>query len=303
MVALTAHMPDLAALELLLAVERTGSLGAASRELGITQQAASARMRTAEAVSGVPLLERRSRGSRLTPAGRLVAQWADRVLAAAEELGAGIETLRQEQQTKVRVAASLTVAEYLLPGWLTKLKRGPAGPAVQLFAVNSRLVMQMLLDGAADLGFVETPDVVAGLAARTVGRDELVCVVAPQHVWARRRRPVPLAELARTALITREAGSGTRRALERVLEEADVGPVAPPQLELPGTAAVRSAVLAGAAPAVLSRLAVEADLATSRLRQVRVTGLSHPRSLQVVWPEGARLRGAARDLLDIATAG
>lgn len=300
---LSPHLPDLAALELLLSVAATGSLGAAARELGVSQQAASARMRTAEAVAGVALVERHARGSRLTDAGRLVAQWAGTVVAAAEELGAGIETLRGEQQTRVRVAASLTIAEYLLPRWLSALKRLPTAPSVQLDVINSDAVMRLVVDGGADLGFVETPEVGTGLAARTIARDELVCAVAPDHPWARRRRPVELAELAGTPLITREAGSGTRRAFERVLEESGIATAAPPHLELAGTAAVRSAVLAGAAPAVLSRLAVADDVATGRLRLVRVTGLSQLRELKVVWRENERLRGAALELLHLATGG
>ena len=88
-VPLSDHVPDLAALEMLLAVAHSGSLSAASRQLGITQQAVSARVRSAEAQAGVALIARTPRGSSLTPEGVVLAEWAARLLAVARELDAG----------------------------------------------------------------------------------------------------------------------------------------------------------------------------------------------------------------------
>src|SRR3954469_9820241 len=87
---LLAHRgPDLGALELLLAVARLGSLGRAARELGITQPAASSRIRSMERQLGVALVDRSPRGSRLTHEGALVTDWARRVVDAAEVFDAG----------------------------------------------------------------------------------------------------------------------------------------------------------------------------------------------------------------------
>jgi molybdate transport repressor ModE-like protein len=115
-VPLSSRVPDLAALEVLLAVARAGSLTAASRELGVTQQAVSARVKSAEAQAGVALITRTPRGSALTPEGAVVAEWAARLLAVAGELDAGLAAFRQHHQTRLRVSASLTIAEQLLPG-------------------------------------------------------------------------------------------------------------------------------------------------------------------------------------------
>ncbi|NEA51730.1 LysR family transcriptional regulator, partial [Streptomyces sp. SID10815] len=83
------RVPDLGALELLLAVARLGSLGGAARELGITQPAASSRVRSMERQLGLALVDRSPRGSRLTDAGALVTDWARRVVEAAEAFDAG----------------------------------------------------------------------------------------------------------------------------------------------------------------------------------------------------------------------
>jgi TorA maturation chaperone TorD/molybdenum-dependent DNA-binding transcriptional regulator ModE len=123
-VPLSDRVPDLAALEMLLAVAHTGSLNVASRQLGITQQAVSARVRSAEAQAGVALIARTPRGSSLTPEGVVAAEWAARLLAVAGELDAGLAAFRTGHQTRLRVSASLTIAEQLLPGWLVSLQAG-----------------------------------------------------------------------------------------------------------------------------------------------------------------------------------
>jgi len=81
---LSAHMPELSAFEIFLAIARTGSLGAAGREFRLTQQAVSARLASIEAQTGVALVVRTPRGSQLTPAGVVVAEWADRLLDVAD---------------------------------------------------------------------------------------------------------------------------------------------------------------------------------------------------------------------------
>lgn len=186
-VSLAHRVPDLGALELLLAVARLGSLGRAARARGISQPAASSRIRSMERQLGVALVERSPRGSRLTDAGALVTDWARRVVEAAEAFDAGAQALRGQRDSRLRVAASMTIAEYLLPGWLIALRARRPGTAVSLLAGNSGAVAERLLGGDADLGFVEGLQVPAGLDGTVIGQDRLVVVAAPSHPWARRR--------------------------------------------------------------------------------------------------------------------
>jgi DNA-binding transcriptional LysR family regulator len=292
------HVPDLDALEVLLAVAATGSFGQTATQRGISQPAISARVRRMEALVGVPLIERGPRGSVLTPAGALVADWAKDVLTAAQTLDAGIASLRTGRDGRLRVASSLTVAEQLLPRWLVQLAAALPDTAVSLSAVNSAEVATAVLRGDADLGFVEGPTLASGLQGRVVARDRLVVIVPPDHPWARRRRPLAASELAATRLVSREPESGTRAALERALRA--YAPLAAPMLELSTASGVRSAVAAGAGPAVLSTLAVREDVEAHRIVEVPVTGARLDRSLRAVWPSGRRPAGPARDLLAIA---
>ena len=197
----------------------------------------------------------------------------------------------------------MTVAEYLLPVWLTALRATDPGAVVALSAVNSAEVAQAVLADAVDIGFIEGPEIPDGLHAEPVGRDTLTLVIAPAHPWARRRSGVPAAELARTPLVSREAASGTRRFLEEALRAQAGLERVPPAAELSSTTAIKAAVAAGGAgsgPAVLSSLAVAAELSAGTLRAVPVIGLDLTRTLRAVWTAGRRLTGPARDLYAIA---
>jgi DNA-binding transcriptional LysR family regulator len=302
---LSAHMPELSAFEIFLAIARTGSLGAAGREFGLTQQAVSARLASIEAQTGVALVVRTPRGSQLTPAGVVVAEWADRLLDAAEHVDAGLASLRSERRKRVKVAASLTIAEQLMPRWLVSLqvaanRLGSVIPEVIMTATNSDQAIAAVRDGNVDLGFIETPHLPKGIRSRVVGHDELVLIVPADHKWAHRQRPVTAAELSQTPLVTRKTGSGTRDSLTAALREAlgDSTRQAHPVLELSSAAAVRAAVVAGAGPAVMSRLAVADDLAIGRLRTVAVPELNLRRQLRAIWVGGRTpVAGVARDLL------
>lgn len=294
-----ASLPDLADLRLLVDVARLGSIGAAGREAGISQQSASERLRGVEARTGLVLVRRDPRGSSLTAAGRLLVDWSLPLLAQADEIEGALRTLREGRSKELSVWASMTTAEYLLPSWLVRLRRD-SGVAASLRATNSEAVLDAVRTGEADLGFVEGPGDLGGLATRVVGHDDLVLVAAPDDMWARRRTPLTPAQVAARALTGREAGSGTRRAVEEALAAAGVGsPDA--EVELTTTSAVVAAVQAGSPPAFLSRRAVDRDLESGRLVEVRVDGLDLRRVFTAVWVGRAEPPpGAVRDLLGIA---
>jgi len=310
-VPLSPHVPDLGTLELFAAVAGHGSIGAAARAHGISQQAASARLRAMEAQVGAVLLDRDTRGSRLTPVGALLADWAAALLAQARQLDASIASLRGDRDALLRVAASLTVAEHLLPAWLVALRAGAGQPGrapakITLTAANSDTVAALVTSHQADLGFIEGPATPAGLRSQVVAHDQLVVVARPDHPWARRAAPVSAAELASTALVEREAGSGTRQWLRHALRQR-LGPdteLAEPVLTLSTTTAVRQAVQAGAGPAAVSQLAVGEAVTAGQLAVIPIAGLDLTRGLRAVWTGPPQPpSGPARDLVLIAAQG
>ena len=294
----SALVTDLAGFDLLLTVAGAGSIGQAAKLHGLSQPAASIRLRQLESRLGVTLLERSAQGTRLTTAGELVASWAQLVLDRAGELETSLEALRAGQRSQLRIAASLTIAEYLLPRWLIMLRNAYPGIRTSLVSGDSAEVSARVQAGRADIGFVEGPDIPETLQARVVARDELVLVVAPSHRWARRRTPLTAGDIAAAPLVSREHGSGTRDAWERALRM----PLAEPALEETSTVAIKAAVMDGLAPAVLSSHAVAAELAVGALIRVRTPdGLDLTRRLRAVWTRGEALRGPAADLLAFAS--
>lgn len=297
---LPAEVPELVDLHLLLCVEQLGSLSKAARAHSVSQPTASVRIQALERRLGLRLLERSPTGCRLTPAGQMVAQWARTVVDAAFELATRTAALRDTQHGRLRVTASLTVADYLMPYWLIELRKRMPQVAVELQVYSSRDVTRQVMAGHTDLGFVEDSCLHRDLVQTAVGRDELVVVVAPFHPWASRTAPVGQAELAAGPLVLREQGSGARETLERALGGLD-GHY--PHLELGSTTAIKAAVGAGAGAAVLSMMSVEQELQTGQLCEVPVVGVDLVQDLRGVWRENADLSPPAKELIKIASQG
>ena len=176
---------SLASLELLVALDTHGSISAAARALAIAQPTASAGLRRLERRLGLELVTRGSRGTALTPTGQAAAGWAREVVEASQRFETAAAGLRAGPTTALRVAASLTVAEYLVPRWLAQLAVQGSGEDVELLVRNSHDVMELVLEGGAQLGFVESLGVRRGLRSRNGAHDELVAVVAPGDRWGR----------------------------------------------------------------------------------------------------------------------
>lgn len=289
--------PDLAIFELLVAVGEKGSLSAAARELGLAQPNASRAIARLERQLGIPLLNRTPAGSTLTTQGQLVEHWARDALEATSQLLVGAQSLRSERSSELVVAASMTVAEHLAPSWLSEFLRRHPDVRLHLQIQNSSDVIEQLLAGTLELGFIESPVVPKGIHSTVVAHDDLVVVVDPDHPWTRKRQHLTARDLAATPLIVREPGSGTRTTLDNLLKDLD--PV-PPLMELSSASAVRVSVASGAGPAVMSALAVDSAVRAGDLVVVDVPGLDLHRTLRAVWRSPAKLVGPARELVDIA---
>lgn len=294
-------LSDLVALELFVEAVDSGSLSAAARRRRISQPAASESLRRLERRLGVALLVRGPRGSQPTAEGeRLVARARD-VLGALARFAAEADAVRAGVGSQLRVAASYTTAEYVLPAYIAEFGRHHPDIAVRLTVANSDEVATMLRGARADVGFIEGPVDLTGLRTRRVGRDELVVVVAPRHRWAR-AGALTADVVAATPLLLRERESGTRRTYEAAVARAG-HQVAEPYGVMTSTEALKAAVRAGLGATVISRLTVQDELAKGSLVDVPVTGLSLARDLRAVWPAGRRNTGVAELVRAVAAKG
>lgn len=285
---------DIETLRILVAVAEAGSVSAAAAMRGLSQPAASARVREFENRWHVAVVRRSPRGSRLTPDGEAVVNWARGVLDATDAMRTSLTALSERRRTSIVVAASLTVAEYLVPRWLAELHSRVPDVQPVLHVMNSEAVGAATRTGEADIGFIESTVLPSDLLCREVGSDPLAVVVAPDHPWARRRAPLARHELMQARWLVREEGSGTRSTFEDALGTS-------PRVAMEGssTMSLISAAVAGLGPAVLSARSVEAEVLTRHLRVVP-NDLNLDRPLTAVWRGDELLADPAAQLLAIA---
>lgn len=266
------------------AAVEAGSVQGAAEALGLTQSAATKRIQSLERRLGATLLVRGRHGAQTTEDGRALypeARLALDALAAAERA-----VLSARKSRPLRIVASHTVGECLLPGWLADFRSVAPDLHPHVDVVNSPAAIAVIRQGGADVGFVEGLESLDGLEAMTVEEDELVVTVAAGHAWARRVSIAP-GELTEERFVSREARSGTRAVAEARL--AGVGVRLEPALTMASLEAVKRSLASGGF-ALISHFAVEAERAAGLLATVPIEGLTISRPLTAIRPSGGPQR-------------
>lgn len=256
-----------------------GSLGRAAVSLHVSQPALSKRLAHLEATAGTELLERSSRGVKLTPAGRRLYEEARRLLQQADHVQEVIAGL-QRSGGPVRLASSHSATEALVADLLGHLGEERA-LSVELVIANSSVVRDLVADGRADLGVAasrpnRTP--YPGVREMVLAEDAVVCAVPMTHPWARRKR-ISLEEFLRTPMVTRDPSSNARWTVAAILREHELT-AAPPLVEAGTPQAAMREARARNAPLMLSRQV----LFGHDFHEVEIDGLSFPRQFVFVLP-------------------
>ncbi|MGN6697643.1 MAG: LysR substrate-binding domain-containing protein, partial [Thermomicrobiales bacterium] len=243
---------DLHKLRVFAAVAEHEHYSRAADALRISQPALSVHVRDLERYFGVALFERAGRNVRLTDAGRLVQDYARRILALTVEMDEAVEDLRGLRAGQLRLGASTTIGEYLLPDALAAFRRQYPGVEVAVEIANTARIADRLRHGELHLGVIGEPLANPDLELTPYRDDELVLIVPPDHPWA--TQTITIADLGTAQFVVREAGSATREVAEAALNAAGVRRTE--ALELGGTEAVKGAVAAGLGVAFVSACAV-----------------------------------------------
>jgi DNA-binding transcriptional LysR family regulator len=259
-----------------VAAVESGTVQGAADALTLTQSAATKRIQRLESRSGAPLLRRNPRGVEPTDLGQRLYPLAKQALAALSDAGSVIRA--DGASHDLRISASLTVGEFLLPGWMAGFRVQAPDVHPQLEIVNSGVAVAGVRDGSSEIGFVEGLDPLDGLEVMTVATDRLVVVVAAGHRWARRRAVAPR-ELRDEPFLTREKLSGTRAVVESALASAGVS--LEPTMSVASLQSLKRGIADGGFT-IISELAVDAEVRAGTLAALPLGGLDLSRRLQAI---------------------
>ncbi|HYT33489.1 MAG TPA: LysR family transcriptional regulator [Ktedonobacteraceae bacterium] len=262
----------------------------AAEELHFSQPAVSAQIRQLEEALNIKLFEQIGRKTYLTLAGEELFLYSQKIFSVIDETLETMEKLRGPDHGRLRVGADTTVGTYVIPGLLGKFHQSFPEVDLSLDVVNRAALVERIMSNQIDVAIVgRVPDDIP-VVIEPFAPNELVLVASPSHRLAGRVR-VPLAELEKEHFLLREVGSGTRAALEIIMQEAEV-PLHV-SMHMGNNSAIKQGVAAGLGIALISRAALDMELETERLVILDVEGFPIMRQWRIVHLKDKHLSATA----------
>ena len=271
-------------LQVFYTVARQLSFTKAAEQLFMTQPAVTFQVKQLEEQFNARLFDRSHGKIALTPAGRLVMDYAERILGLSEEMETRVGELTGTMSGPLLLGASTTIAEFILPRILGEFKVEYPQVHTHLTVGNSEMIENRVADHALDLGLIESPSHLPGLSNEVCCEDELVLICAPTHKFAKSATVKP-GELAGEQYVSRELGSGTREFTDQYLQRCqvaleDLNIV----MELGSPEAIKGVVETGLGFTIMSRARVIKERKLGMLvavplepRLIRTFSFVHPR--------------------------
>jgi DNA-binding transcriptional LysR family regulator len=289
---------DLSQLQVFLTVAKEQSFSRAAEKLYRTQPAVSIVIRKLEESVGQPLLVRGARQVKLTDAGELLRDYAERLLNLRDEIQKGMEDLGNLGRGELRLGVNESSIHALLPA-LARYRKLYPGVKLIMHRTLSRDIPQEVLNYRLDLGTVSYVPEDPKLAAVEILQDELTFVVPPKHRLAR-RRSVDIKELGEETFIAHNVESPYRSRVIQLFEKHRT-PLRR-DIEMPTIESIKRFVQMGMGVAIVPRMCVLWEVEKKLLAEVRIRQLKMPRSLYLVSRRGARLSHAAAGLMRLLNA-
>jgi DNA-binding transcriptional LysR family regulator len=249
-------------------VARARSFTAAANQLRLTQPATTWQIKRLEEAYELRFLERAGKRVSLTEEGKVLFDFAGRILRLAGEAEEALADLRGLPLGMLRIDATYICGDYYLPALLEALHRRHPGIRYQIGIGNSSQVIENTLAQKNDIGISAQDPAHPRLEARRIMSDLLVGVVGRTHSFAR-RRAIAVRELAGQPLILREKGSSPRGVVDDILSRHGVVPTV--IMESASTSAIKRFVENGVGMAILSQEVVRKELRDKTLHQVLFT--------------------------------
>lgn len=271
-------------MEALISVSEEGSFSRASKRMLLTQPALTKNIRNVEDSLGVLVVNRSSAGISLTPEGKILYDYAQRIVKLRDEAKAKITKLHENIGGDIYIGASTIPATYILPRALSSFSKTNPDIRIYIKAADSAEAMNMVLDGEVEIGCIGKKPLNQKLMAEPLWKDRLILAVPKLHPW-RKKKSITLSELLNEPFVIREKGSATRELFESCLKESRS--ISLSQLnvrgELGSSEAIREAIIAGFGVSVISIHAVERELSQGLLFEIPIQSCPMERNFYLIY--------------------
>lgn len=262
-----------------LAVADTLSMTAAARQLHMTQPGVSQIIKELEQQSGLPLFNRLGKRLYLSYGGEIFKEQLCRIELLYQETGHRMEAIAGLKEERLKIGASMTLGNYLLPDWIQSFLLRFPGTDLQLTVDNTQRIEEALLLNELDLGIVEGHTRAKNLISIPLFENPLLLVCSGSHPWADKELIQP-EKMGCLPLVIREEGSGTR---ERILQSLDDRGIDYRIVHtINNIEGIKAAVAAHLGVTFLPRLALGQELASGKLAMVEVEGLGIKREFKII---------------------
>jgi DNA-binding transcriptional LysR family regulator len=278
-------------MEALICLVEEGNFSRAAKKMLLTQPALTKNIQNIEDLLSVRLVNRSNAGISLTQEGKIIYEYAKRLVKLRNEATEKILTLHENTGGNIYITASTIPATYILPPALSAFRKIHADIKVYIKTADSEEAMNMVLDKEVEIGCIGKKPQNKKLAAEPLWKDRLVLTVPKGHRWIGKKF-IAANELLQVPFISREKGSATRDVLEAYLKETKSISLSQLDIcaELGSSEAIKEAILAGLGVSIISIHAIKRELAAGLLFEVPIAGLKMERNFYLIYPRQTDFR-------------
>jgi DNA-binding transcriptional LysR family regulator len=286
-------------MEALIALIEEGSFSRAAKKMHLTQPALTKNIRNAEDYVGARLVNRSSAGISLTAEGKIIYDYARRMVKLREEAKEKIATLSENTGGNIYIGASTIPTTYILPRVLSTFRKSHPEIFFSIKSADSEEAMNMVLENEVEIGIIGKKPQNKKLIAQALWKDHLVLVVPKSHPWSK-KKSIVLKELMTESFIVREKGSATREFIESYLKEVKSINFSQFNIcaELGSSEAVKEAIIAGLGVSIISVHAVARELAQGVLLNIPLHGCRMERNFYLIYKRQFDFRPAHKIFIE-----
>ena len=278
-------------MEALISLVKEGSFSRAAVKMLLTQPALTKNIKNMEDALGVVLVNRSNAGISLTPEGKILYNYAERIIKLRDEAKIKIVKLSDNTGGNIYVSASTIPATYILPSALSEFKKIHPDIRIYIKTADSEEAMNMVLDKEVEIGCIGKKPTNKKLIAEPLWKDRLILVVPKGHRLCK-SKSIKSSELLNEPFVIREKGSATRELFESSLKESKAISLSGLNIcgELGSSEAIKEAVIAGLGVSAISIHAIKRELAAGLLFEVPIAGLKMERNFYLIYPRRTEFR-------------